>query len=92
MMFFGCHARLLTALFVILGLVPRICNRLIVLTCLDPRHKAEDDVERLDLRRHTAPSKREKISASSCFRRDFLTSGNGCGSARPAWQNPGANR
>ncbi|QCI97965.1 hypothetical protein CFBP5473_08600 [Agrobacterium larrymoorei] len=28
---------------VILGLVPRICNRLILLTLVDPRHKAEDD-------------------------------------------------
>ncbi|QCL76436.1 hypothetical protein CFBP5877_23045 [Agrobacterium tumefaciens] len=30
---------------VILGPVPRICNVLILLTWLDPRHKAEDDVE-----------------------------------------------
>ncbi|QCI98212.1 hypothetical protein CFBP5473_10015 [Agrobacterium larrymoorei] len=28
---------------VILGLVPRICNRLILLTLVDPRRKAEDD-------------------------------------------------
>ncbi|AAL42039.1 hypothetical protein F3P66_09205 [Agrobacterium fabrum] len=43
--FFDLDCQRATHAYVILGLVPRICNALILLTWLDPRDKPEDDVE-----------------------------------------------
>ena len=47
-----CSDRLLS---VMLGPVPRICNVLILLTCLDPWDKPKDDVEMMRKVRHQRP-------------------------------------